>query len=192
MIVLELGICLLRIHSSSWIFAQASALKDVRIQTDRCISEIGQARARARTHTHTHTHMHTNTLDLRCRRVRGLTFFCSPLPLSEIDLQGNKLTTLPSGIFSGLSALRLLACLCESERECVRLFLFLFLLSCILIPFSYLVYFTIFPLFSGWQYKRICASLTRAYTCKYVDVSSQLLSTPFMCFFLYVFKCPRL
>jgi len=148
MIVLELVICLLRIRSSSWIFTQASALKDVRIQTDRCISEIGQARARARTHTHTHTHMHTNTLDLRCRRVRGLTFFCSPLPLSEIDLQGNKLTTLPSGIFSGLSALRLLVCLNEGEIECVRVSLTLSFFSLVFL-YRFLTWFiSRFPPFS--------------------------------------------
>jgi hypothetical protein len=60
---------------------------------------------KARTHTHAHTHAHTHTRR-PCDGGESETDCFLPPSHRDLSLRGNMLTSLPEGLFGGLSALR--------------------------------------------------------------------------------------
>ena len=84
-----------------------------------CKHMHGQTGALAKDYTHihnSHTHTPAHTFELWCRRVWGWLSLVSPL--SRLYLDNNKLTELPSHVFSGLSSLRSPLRSRERNREC--------------------------------------------------------------------------
>ena len=116
----------------------------------------------ASTHWHTHT-LHTPS---SCDAEECDAWLSLAPPLSDLYLNDNKLT-LPPGVFSGLSSLRSLMCLRESESEwvseCVSLTHTWTRLSLLL--FSCIVYFIMCP-FLWVKHRPICVCLMCAYTKK--------------------------
>jgi len=121
-------------------------------------------------------------LDLSNRNITAVpaNAFQGMPSLVKLSLRENKLSTLPSGVFSNLSSLRSLVCLREFESVLVRVWGGLVSLPHIC-PSSFFLALCIsyYFLFSWGKHGRICAALIFEDTSKNVSVSVHVQCNPF-------------